>query len=46
MTSTPLPAVVQAGYRALAPALPSLLRDRALASTLGELDRPLSESVL
>ncbi|HEU4405986.1 MAG TPA: hypothetical protein VFS43_12030 [Polyangiaceae bacterium] len=46
MTSTPLPAVVQAVYRALAPVLPSLFRDRALASTLGELDRPLCESVL
>jgi hypothetical protein len=46
MTSTPLPAVVQAVSRSLALVLPSLLRDHALASVLGDLDRPLCESVL
>jgi hypothetical protein len=46
MTSTLLPRVVQAVCRSLAPVLPSLLRDRTLASALGELDRPLCDSVL
>lgn len=46
MTPTPLPLVVQAVCRSLALVLPSLLRDRTLASVLGDLDRPLAESVL
>jgi hypothetical protein len=46
MTSTPLPLVVQAVCRALAPVLPSLLRERTIASALGDLDRSLCESVL